>query len=106
MLSLSFLEITNQTIEGDVYFLFIGYMLLFSFVQVMLGRFNFIETRVRSQGDFENYKKMSIISTLASECLLLEEKINEPYHLKYASHMTHEFLYDNSYSKNLAEFSR
>ena len=34
--------------------------------------------------------------TITSECLILEEKINEAFSLENASNLTTEFLYDNS----------
>lgn len=41
----SYGEIAGDTIVGDVFYLAVGMLLLFVFVQVMLGKFNMVETR-------------------------------------------------------------
>lgn len=48
IISLSFGEISGETILGDVAFLVIGDIILFVYVQLMLGKFNMVETRVSS----------------------------------------------------------
>ncbi|XP_045128749.1 protein patched homolog 2-like [Portunus trituberculatus] len=41
----SYGEISGDTIVGDVFYLAVGMLLLFVYVQVMLGKFNLVETR-------------------------------------------------------------
>ena len=43
----SFGDIAAATILGDVTSLVIGFMILFTFVNLMLGKFNLVEQRVR-----------------------------------------------------------
>ena len=42
----SFGEISNSTIFGDVKYLVLGYVVMFIYIQMMLGRCNMVEHRV------------------------------------------------------------
>lgn len=45
MSALSFREISKEAIDGDLNFFIFGYVVVFIFVQIMLGKFNIVETR-------------------------------------------------------------
>jgi hypothetical protein len=47
--------LSTKAIWDDVKFLIVGYMLVFIYVQIMLGRFNRVEQRVK--GSFNEHHK-------------------------------------------------
>ena len=48
----SFGDVSTQTIWSDVNYLTIGFILVYIFVQVMMGRFNRVEQRVCKKSTF------------------------------------------------------
>ena len=52
------------------------------------------------QNEIRRSEAKVLVNTFAPQCLIFEEK-NEPFFIKKASNLTHEFLYDNFNKKIL-----